>query len=1234
VREGRIKLFEIKVDEIERLTPYTFPELMKKILRTELTKLKLKQSDLVLSLDIHDPDGGLDAYLGCGIPPDHTWLPQGKSGWQFKAVTSFSVTEIENEVLNEHKNGLKPRIDKLLEANSTYVLAISGKDYVPNDLEKREKALKDLFGKMGYQDARAKVYSSGQIADWASSLPSVVAYLKPDRINFKDFSEWEKSILLQGEFVADNERSRLISEFRNFIIDNQKSNRATILRLVGLSGVGKTRLAFETLSDDFLRDIVLYLDSPEKLPANRFNEIAQNDDVTAIIVVDECSNGKFIELAREAEPVGGRLTLITLDFDIDMPRDVRDIHQVLSPLDNKTSEELVKLTAPSLPETARRKIIEFSVGYPIILKKLAENFATHPDILSPATLDALGINSVLNRIIVGRGGGAFPLKNVRAVLSTISIFKRLGWDDDLSVQGQSVCESQGINWLEARRIAEEQEKRKLIAKRGRYRYVTPLPLAINLSSTWLKAMDKRTLVDFFGKLDLESQKAFLERLADLGYTEYAKEILRNFLSSFNYKVLNTSVGSEIFLSLSKADHSYAMDVLNNILAPCSRKQLLEFKAGRRNIVWALEKIAWWKDTFESATNLLIKLADAENETWSNNATGVFISLFQTYLGGTEVPIWERFNALRNVLFSDNQNLQKLAIKAIGASLNLIHAFRSSGAEEQGIIIPPPEWNPKNREDIVKAVNSALGLIDSAVLLPDREIQITALELILSKARELIQFGFVDQVLNYFSLIQQTYQELIAELIRTVENIIHYDEKKLPETTAKKVKVFRDQLIGKSYHDLMVRYVMVDLLEDHLKDGEKAAKNKIRQLAIKSIDSPELLENELNWLITNQAKNAYFFGRMLGDIDEKNQLFTRIRQLIEESKGSSILFYSGYLSALKIRDELLYRQTIDKWLIANIATTTILEIIWRSGASDWDAAVIIKMLKENRIAPAQIQMFLYGAWFKNINIGIFVEFLREFINIADEENYSTIIGIIDQYVESHPQLLDEKDLIITVLSKSSTEKTMDNFYWNRLLKALTEKHPETIPTFVDLTIEKLHSSMIVENNIPELLSQFLERNPEKTWLRIKQELNSGKSASWRLAELIRGEHGFGSNRKSLFNLIPEKYLWDWVEENPTEAPYLLARMIPLRQAEPNLHPMARELILKFKDDDEIKGILIANWYTEGFTGKASDHYKYKLSVLQEWAKDNERIISSWAKEEAQKLKQRIHDEEIREEERDW
>ncbi len=1227
-----MKLFDVSADEIERLTPFTLAEIMKKILRTELTALKLKQSGLVLSLDINDPDGGLDAFLGVNVPNEHPWLPEGKSGWQFKAVTAFSPTDAVNEVINAKKTALKPRIDKLLKDKATYALVIGGKDYVPRDIEAREKALIEIFVKMGYPDAKAKVFSSGQIADWASTLPSVVAYLKQDRDSFKDFSEWQKTISSKP-FIADSERKKIIASFRETIIKSQNDNRATVIRLVGLSGVGKTRIAYEFLNVNYLREVVLYLESPDKLPQSRFNEIARNSEAKVILVIDECSHSRFVELAREAECIGGRFTLITLDYDIDNPRNVKDIHKVLSPLEQVSSEELIKTTTPSLPENARKKIVEFSEGFPMILITLAENFASHPDILSASTLNELGINEVLDRIIVGRGDGAFPVPTVRAVLTAISLFKRIGWDDDLAVQGQRVCEIQGIKWSEARTIVAEQEKRKLIARGGRYRYVTPLPLAINLSSAWLHAMDNNSLRSFYEKLnDAETQKAFLERLADLGYTAYAKEVLRGFLSTFDYKTLNTSFGSEIFLNLSKSDHSYSMDILEKVFSACSRDDLLQFRAGRRNVVWTLQRIAWWKDTFANSASLLLRLADAENEDWSNNATGTFVALFQTYLGGTEVPVWERFPLLQKALSEGDKNTQKIIIKAIGASLRLTHAFRASEAEEQGVVIPPPEWNPTVRGDIEKAVSSALSLIDTAMHLPDREIQLKAAQLVLSNSRELLNVGFFNQLLDRFSYIQATFPELEKEMITTVERIIYFDGKRMPSQMLEDIQKFRDEIIGNSYHSLMVRYVKVDVFEDHLEDRRQFVHNKIRELATIAISSPEQLEKEIPWLITNQGGQAYLFGKMLGELDSENKWLNRINDLKNTLLNASVMFLSGYLSALKARDQSLYRQVLLTWFNYKIPPERILEIIWRSGPSDWDAQFVINMLKERKIRPNEIQVLTYGAWFKHIKTEIFIDFLREFCQISDEESASAILGIIDQYVEDNPLILNEKDLIIAIMKKAYLRKDiMDDYYWNKLSTVLTEKFPEITPTFVDLALKRLaQENIATDEGLVKYLRQALIRNPKETWLKMKETLNADNLSSWRLVELIKGGFGFDRSKEgSLFSLIPQNELWQWIDEKPDKAPFLLARMIPLKETEPQLHPIARELILKFPTISEIRAALLGNWYTEGFSGKASDHYKYKLSVVQVWKKDAERVIRLWAKEEESVLKKRIKEMEIKE-----
>lgn len=106
-----------------------------------------------------------------------------------------------------------------------------------------------------------------------------------------------------SEFVFGAERERVLRRIRETIVSGYKGKRATIIRLVGFSGVGKTRMVFEALNTDELRNLVLYAESPEKLPSSRFNEVARNETIEAIFVVDECPHDEYVRLAKEAEGV-------------------------------------------------------------------------------------------------------------------------------------------------------------------------------------------------------------------------------------------------------------------------------------------------------------------------------------------------------------------------------------------------------------------------------------------------------------------------------------------------------------------------------------------------------------------------------------------------------------------------------------------------------------------------------------------------------------------------------------------------------------------------------------------------------------------------------------------------------------------------------------------------------------------------------------------------------------------
>ena len=85
----------------------------------------------------------------------------------------------------------------------------------------------------------------------------------------------------------------------------------------------------------------------------------------------------------------------------------------------------------------------------------------------------------------------------------------------------------------------------------------------------------------------------------------------------------TEWGSQLFLRLAEASPIEAIRPLEEFIVARSVEELREFTTGRRNVVHALERMTVWEETFDRAARLLLALAEAENEHWANNASGVF-----------------------------------------------------------------------------------------------------------------------------------------------------------------------------------------------------------------------------------------------------------------------------------------------------------------------------------------------------------------------------------------------------------------------------------------------------------------------------------------------------------------------------------------------------------------------------------------------------------------------------------
>jgi hypothetical protein len=108
----------------------------------------------------------------------------------------------------------------------------------------------------------------------------------------------------------------------------------------------------------------------------------------------------------------------------------------------------------------------------------------------------------------------------------------------------------------------------------------------------------------------------------------------------NSEFITGGPGAKFLNELAEGHPEATLRCIERTIEGLSHEDLLRFDQHRQHIVWALEKIAVWKNLFQRAAEMLLKLARAETARYSNNATGTFCGLFEMGFGifaSTEAP---------------------------------------------------------------------------------------------------------------------------------------------------------------------------------------------------------------------------------------------------------------------------------------------------------------------------------------------------------------------------------------------------------------------------------------------------------------------------------------------------------------------------------------------------------------------------------------------------------------------
>ena len=491
----------------------------------------------------------------------------------------------------------------------------------------------------------------------------------------------------------------------------------------------------------------------------------------------------------------------------------------------------------------------------------------------------------------------------------------------------------------------------------------------------------------------------------------------------------------------------------------NKEDFLHFTEGRREVVWALEKIAMWEDLFADAARLLLALGEAENEDCSNNASGVFTGLFSpaySRLAPTESPPTDRFPILKEAFESGSRAKRLLALEACKIGLQPMRMWsRTVGAEYQGLRQEPERWEPETYGELWEVYRQVWQLlVEQLERLPADERE-KGVAILLEHTHELGQIPkLADMIVDTVGTLAKKIYVNEKQVIATINSILVRDGKELPAKTRQRWEQLMNELVGSDFHSMMQRYVGMDLLEDEFdEDGNHAnqAQPRIEKLAQQAVDTPSLLQSELHWLVTSEAQNGYKFGYELGKRDDG---FTLLLILLDAQRNAAtnanVFFLGGYFRAIFDKDQSLWEEQLDALIEDTKLNIAISDLTRYSGLTDRAGLRLLNLATNGVIDVNHFGIFVYGKTVENLSDEVFTAWIEFLLGSVEKTAASIALQLYYYYYDfqkSEPTLPPDltfrllvRPFLFEALNPHQLNR-MTDVYWTEIGKAFLQLYPE-------------------------------------------------------------------------------------------------------------------------------------------------------------------------------------------------
>ncbi|WP_459480629.1 hypothetical protein [Clostridium saccharoperbutylacetonicum] len=1237
-------MIDITGNDIAELGDADLRTLIGLLCESELCSMGLPTAGVTWGGHQNAKDGGIDVRVNISSTThEDSYIPRAKTGFQVKKPDMPY-----NSIIAEMRpNGeLRQVIKDLVDVSGAYIIVSSQGSTSDSALRNRRMAMeKALDDYPNASNMKVDFYDRERIAAWSRCHPSIVIWIR-DKIGrpiqgWKNYGNWSNaSKEIEDEYLLDK-HARLhncrnqdyshlsvvdgINEIREILHSSSSS-----VRLVGLSGVGKTRL-LQSLFDQRIgkrplnKSQVLYCDigdNPIPEPINFVERLIALKKY-AIIAIDNCPPKLHRSLSSLCTKPDSLISLITVEYDIreDQPEET-EVYR-LEPASTDVIKKIILSRFKYISEIDSNTIARFSGGNSRIAIALANT------IQKGESLASLKDEELFVRLFQQRNVEDKSLLRAAEVCSLVYSFDAQtmeGTNNELKVLG-SLCE---MSVRELYRNVSELKRRDLVQQRGAWRAVLPHAVANKLAK---RALENIPLDDIYSIFENKSAerllKSFSRRLSYLHECSTAIKIAQKWLCEdglLGDVIRLNELGVSIFQNIAPVNPELTLAAFERA---SNHKESNKFFSRNNNhyliFTRILRSLAYDKKLFNRSVELLCRFALSEKPGENYNSIRDLVkSLFYIYLSGTHATIEQRIFVISNLINSNNNENVNLGISLLSASLEA-YEFNYNYEFEFGSRSRDYGYTPRNKEEIKCWFKTFIEYSVTLINFNDN---------IAPRIKSLLAEKFCGLWTKFemYDELEIATKEIHSKsswnegwiAVRFTKKFNGKDIKKEslsrlnyldvflnPDTLIEKVKLYIFSGCGNTL-DLSDTIETEDDCDEDL-----IIEDIVRSLGREVSKNEGILKQLLKDILSKEGNRLFYFGQGLAD-GTKNpekmwQDFCIKLTCIEKSKRKYQML-CGFLNRISELDEKLSEKFLDDAITdENLASAyPLLQVSVKITEIGVD-----RLKRSVKIGLAPILLYrnlAYGSSNETICDHELIELLR--LIAAKDDGLKVAIKILQMRfhrISTEKTFSDEivslgRELILNYeFSREANMRTNLDYELSKIINICFkgEASENYVRKFCRKIIEANLTNKIYFSNYREVM-KVLAINQPIIFLDVFLEENTKNQIS--SLNLIR--------HKNPIDYIANDVLIKWCEVNPeTRYPILSYTIIPYRISEKKNKfewgTLARLIINSAPNPIEVLDKFISSFTPNSWSGSLAEAMQSKLCLILELKEHENSLIRSWA-----------------------